>query len=595
MRTRQLLAHLYPPYLFILVLALIATTWYGSRATRQAYLGQRERDLEAIARLAITHLEGPLLRAEFGAADSLCKLLGQRARTRITAILPDGRVVGDSEEDPRAMDNHADRPEVIEALAGRVGSSLRYSHTVRENLLYVAVPVVVGETSVSVVRTSFSMAAMEQVLAEIRNRIALGGLIIAALAAAVSFVVSRRISRPLQAMERMAEQFAAGHFDRRMPIPNVEELARVAEAMNRMAEQLDDRVRSLIEQRNEQEAVLSSMVEGVIAVDAEERVLNVNAAATRLLGISLNHAHGRMIQEAIRNVELQDFVRRTLSSHEPVEGDIVLLVEGEPEESRRFLQAHGTVLRDAHGEGIGALVVLNDVTRLRRLENVRREFVANVSHELKTPITSVKGFVETLLDGAMESPEDARRFLAIIARHADRLHAIVEDLLSLSRIDQETERKQIAIEPTRLGPPLHAAIQFCSHRAEEKAIRIDLAAPDDLVANVNAPLIEQAVVNLIDNAIKYSEPGSAVQVVAAESGSEVLVEVRDQGCGIEKEHLPRIFERFYRVDRARSRKLGGTGLGLAIVKHIAQAHGGSVSVESMPGKGSAFTIHLPRG
>ncbi len=593
MRTRRVFWQLFPSFVIIVVLALLAATWYGLRAVRQGYLEDKKHDLESIARLAMSRLEDRFPHAEFSATDSLCKALGRTASVRITAILPDGRVVGDTDENPRDMDNHADRPEVMAALAGGVGSAVRYSHTVRQDMLYMAVPVVTAKATIGVVRASVSVTAIENVLSRIRNRIALGGVMIAALAALVSLLASRRISRPLQTMERMAERFAGGHFERKMPIPRIEEFARLAEAMNLMAEQLDERIRSLVEQRNQQDAVLSSMVEGVIAVDADERVLNVNAAAARLLDINLNNTHGRIVQEVVRNPELQDFLRRTLSSDEPVEGDIVLLSDAESGETQRFLQAHGTVLRDAQGKSIGALVVLNDVTRLHRLENVRREFIANVSHELKTPITSIKGFVETLLEGAVDNGEDARRFLSIIARHADRLHALVEDLLSLSRIEQEAERKEIALEPARLKPSLHAAIQFLLVKAQEKDIRIDLSAPADLSAKMNPPLLEQAVVNLVDNAIKYSDPGGGVEVVARASGSEVFIEVRDRGCGIEKEHLSRIFERFYRVDTGRSRKLGGTGLGLAIVKHIAQAHGGRVTVESTPGKGSVFTIHLP--
>jgi len=337
------------------------------------------------------------------------------------------------------------------------------------------------------------------------------------------------------------------------------------------------------------------MVEGVVAVDRDERVLTINLAAGRLLAVATGGVEGRLIQEVVRNPELHQFIERTFGSTQPVEGDIVLLTDEAVGEGRRFLQVHGTLLRDAHGESIGAVVVLNDVTRLRRLENLRREFVANVSHELKTPITSIKGFVETLLDGAIEQPEDARRFLGIIARHADRLHSIVEDLLSLSRIEQGVERGEIPLESNPVRPSVQAAIQACQMRADEKNITVRLNVAEDVRAWTNPPLLEQAVVNLVDNAIKYSEPDKQVLVEAAATGGEVYLIVKDEGCGIEAEHLDRIFERFYRVDSGRSRSLGGTGLGLAIVKHIAQAHGGRVSVESTPGQGSTFTIHLRAG
>jgi two-component system phosphate regulon sensor histidine kinase PhoR len=342
-------------------------------------------------------------------------------------------------------------------------------------------------------------------------------------------------------------------------------------------------------QRNEIEAVLSSMVEGVIAVDMEERVISMNHAAQKMLGCDSAEAQGRSIQEVVRNTVLQDFVKNTLSSQKAVEKDIALSSDGD-----RFLNGHGTLLCDAEGRQIGAVIVLNDVTRLMRLEKIRREFVANISHEIKTPITAIKGFVETLRDGALENQEDAERFLEIIGKHVDRLEAIIEDLLSLSRIEQVAEREEILLDEGRLKDVLETAIQVCEASAMAKKIEIELSCAEDAVARFDLPILEQAIVNLIDNAIKYSSEGKTVWVEAIQTGNETLISVRDQGCGIEKQHLSRLFERFYRVDKARSRQLGGTGLGLAIVKHIAQAHGGHVTVESIPGRGSTFSIHLPK-
>ncbi|MEX2561444.1 MAG: ATP-binding protein, partial [Pirellulales bacterium] len=254
---------------------------------------------------------------------------------------------------------------------------------------------------------------------------------------------------------------------------------------------------------------------------------------------------------------------------------------------------HGTALRDAGGHSIGAVIVLNDVSRLRQLENMRRDFAANVSHELKTPVTSIKGFVETLLDGAMRDSQDSERFLRIIARQADRLDSIIEDLLSLSRIEKEGDAADLVLTLAELRGVLESALHDCDSKASERGIRIALSCDDGLQARINPPLLEQAVTNLLDNAIKYSEPAGEVQLSGQTAGGEVLIVVRDQGCGIAEEHLSRLFERFYRVDKARSRKLGGTGLGLAIVKHIVLAHRGQVTVESAPSAGSTFTIHLP--
>jgi two-component system phosphate regulon sensor histidine kinase PhoR len=330
------------------------------------------------------------------------------------------------------------------------------------------------------------------------------------------------------------------------------------------------------------------MVEGVMAVDPQERVISLNAAAAALLAADPDQVKGRGLQEVIRNTDLRRFVTRALACDQPIEDDVVLRSDEE-----RVLQARGTSLRDARGRPIGAVIVLNDVTHLRRLENIRRDFVANASHELKTPITSIKGFVETLLDGALHSPDDTERFLRIIARQADRLNAIIEDLLCLAKIEQTATAADVVLQTCRLRDVLQAAIGECVPRATERQIAIRLSCEAELLAQANPALLEQAVMNLLDNALKYSDPESEVHVEALRQGRETLIHVHDQGCGIEEEHLDRLFERFYRVDKARSRKLGGTGLGLAIVKHIVNAHGGHVTVVSSPGQGSTFTIHLP--
>jgi len=388
-------------------------------------------------------------------------------------------------------------------------------------------------------------------------------------------------------MKDGAERFARGELGHRVAMPASEELGRVAEALNQMASQLDERIRTITNQRNEREAILASMAEGVLAVDTEERILSINRAAGQMLAVGVPDCTGRSVQEALRDTAVQDFVSRVLQASEPIADEV------EPRSGRRILRANGAALRDSRNNRLGAVIVFNDVTELRRLETIRRDFVANVSHELKTPVTSLKGFVETLRDGAIDRVEDARRFLGIMARQIDRLNTIIEDLLLLSRLEQDGEMRSISFEERRLAEVLNSAIEVCGPRAAAKGIPVRVSCPDTLIARVDHHLLEQAVVNLVDNAIKYSEPQHPVSVTAEQTGDDIIIRVADQGCGIPAEHLGRLFERFYRVDRARSRKLGGTGLGLAIAKHIAQVHGGSVSVESMVGQGSVFSIHLP--
>jgi two-component system phosphate regulon sensor histidine kinase PhoR len=286
---------------------------------------------------------------------------------------------------------------------------------------------------------------------------------------------------------------------------------------------------------------------------------------------------------------LQQFIRAALSNKNPTEEDITVFQKEE-----RVIDVKGSPILDANQHQIGTLVVFHDVTQLRRLENMRRDFVANVSHEIKTPLTAIKGFVETLQQGNVEKKQEKERFLGIIQKHVDRLDAIIEDLLALSRIEQENEKKEIKFESVKIVDVFQAAIQLCMPKAEKQSIRIDIDCEKDITAIFDPTLIEQAVVNLLDNAIKFSEPQSTIHVKFHRHEDEMIISVQDHGIGIAQKHLPRLFERFYRVDKARSRSMGGTGLGLAIVKHIAQAHGGHVAVESKLGEGSRFSIHLPQ-
>lgn len=590
MRRRRLVAQLFPSYLIIVLLALLAVTWYVSQAWRHSFLEQTAADLKIRAELVKPQFQGLLNPLQAEAVDRLCKELGNLSATRLTVILPSGRVVGDSSKNPAGMDNHADRPEIQQAFLGKTGISTRMSYTEETPMMYVAAPVMDQGRVTAVVRASLPVVFIGRVLNGMYFKVALGGMGAALLAALLSLVMARRLSRPLEEMKQGAQRFAQGDLRVKVPVPPSDELASLSEALNYMAEQLDQRIRTITRQRQEQEAVLASMVEGVMAVDHRERLITLNQAGARLLGVDPEAARERPIPEVVRNPDLQNFVAQALASPGQVDGEIILRDNGRD----RLLQVQGTPLRDPQGKAFGALIVLNDVTRLRRLEQARRDFVANVSHEFKTPITSIKGFVETLLDGAMQEPENASSFLHIIAKHADRLNEIIDDLLSLSRIEQDSEQGKIALSPGRIKEVLNNAIQVCRERAAAKHIEINLTCPDDLAVEINAPLLEQAVVNLIDNAVKYSPAERPVQVEGRREPGEVLILVRDQGPGIASEHLPRLFERFYRVDSGRSRKVGGTGLGLAIVKHIAQSHGGYVTLQSAPGKGSTFLIHLPQ-
>jgi two-component system, OmpR family, phosphate regulon sensor histidine kinase PhoR len=586
-RFKSFFSQTYLALLLIALLSVLAITWITSRSWRHFYLAELAGDLEARARLVAVQVGERVAQGETEKLDALLKDLGKLTDTRLTVVMRNGRVAGDSLRDIKTMDDHGGRPEILAALEGRVGTARRVSPTQGQSMMYVAAPVASQGQTVAVVRTALPLGHIHQALTMVYVKIGLGSLGIILLAAGLSLVLSRRLTRPLEEFRRGAERFARGDLTIKLPRPDLGELVSLGETMNHMASQLDERIGTILRQRQEQEAVLGSMVEGVIAVDSRSQVISLNRAAADLLGVDPAMAIQRSITDVVENPDLQWFVTRSLAASAPIEGEITL--QGE---KIRFLQAHGTTLKDPYGKAFGVLIVIHDVTRLRQLENARRDFVANVSHELKTPITSIKGFVETLLEGAMRDPEHAEEFLRIIGRQADRLGAIIEDLLSLSRIEQEAEQGKIHLAGRKIKTILKAAIQVCTTRSEEKKINVSLACPEDLRARVNGPLLEQALINLIDNAVKYSDPGSLIQVEAGTENGQVAVKVTDQGVGIAKEHLPRLFERFYRVDPSRSRKVGGTGLGLAIVKHIAQAHGGKVAVESNPGQGSTFTVYL---
>lgn len=586
---KRLIWQLYPSYILISILSLAAVTWYSTRALRILYLDTLAEDLQTRARVIENRILQDCLPLTVESVDPLCKSMGKVMKCRITVILPSGAVIGESDNDPVTMERHDARPEIQQALQGKTGRDVHYSHTLYTNMMYLAIPVK-GETNdiKAVVRTSLSASAINGTLRSVYMQILLGGLAVVLFASAICYFFANQISRPLHLLKEGADRFARGDLKTRLDVLGSEEIAHVSEALNQMAEQLDHRIRTITRQRMQQEAIFASMIEGVMAIDKDKYLISMNQAAASLLKVSLDNLEGKRISEIVNDPDIYLLIDHALSSSEPLEREIVI---GDKE--KQFLQAHGAALYDSEGGRVGSVVVLHDITTLRRLENIRRDFVANVSHELKTPITSIKGFVETLMDGAINNREDALRFLEIIARQADRLYAIIEDLLSLSRLEQEKDKESISLEPYSIRSLLESVVESCHLRASEKNIAFQLVCNEDIQVLMNPPLLEQAVINLVDNAIKYSEMGSLIQFEVTCVPDRLTIGVQDWGCGIEEEHLPRIFERFYRVDKARSRKLGGTGLGLSIVKHITQAHGGHVTVVSKMGVGSTFSIHLP--
>jgi two-component system phosphate regulon sensor histidine kinase PhoR len=589
MASRRLMWQLFPSYLGITLVCLLAVIAYASYLLGGYSSAAVNAELESTAKLAELQVREAVRADDRPKVAEICEQIAASTGVRLTIVLPMGEVLCDTTSDGRKLENHASRPEIAAALQGRGGTSVRTSTTLGESMTYFAMPILVEKKPIAVVRSGVPTATATSARREFQFRTALVGLGVVVLAGILSFVVARGIERPLDALRSGAERFAQGDLTYKLPEADNWELDRLAVSLNTMAAQLEDRLGKLETTNNEHEAILASMSEGVLAVAADRTVFSLNAAAAKLLGSERTRIQGRSLHEVVRHPKLRNFIERTLQSRTPLEEDLEL--GGDAHE--HVLQARGALLRDPKGSSHGVVIVLKDVSRMRQLETMRTDFAANVSHELKTPITSIKGFVETLLDGAMEDPEDCKRFLQIVAKQSDRLNAIIDDLMSLARIEQGASTAEIVLEPGAVKPILEAAIEECQAKARERDISLQLQCLADVRAELNAALLEQAIANLIDNAIKYSGPGSQIEILATRSDREVAIAVRDHGCGIPAEHVPRLFERFYRVDKARSRKVGGTGLGLAIVKHIVYAHRARITVDSKPGEGSTFTIHLP--
>ena len=585
---RRFVWQLYPSYLLLIIIMFLLVGWYLTGELHRFHYRQTENDLRSRAQLVAQQLEGHLAVSEQSWLLPLVKRLGEKSGTRITVIMKDGRVLADSDEDAQKMENHSQRPEVLQAFSGQQGTSIRFSTTLGQSLMYVAIPAYAEGELLGSIRTALPVSAIDATLQGIYWRLLLAGVIIAVLLAPVCWWLSRRISRPLESMTDGAQQFSHGYLDIPLAVTGSKETRRLAEAMNQMAAKLAERIEQEVEQRSEIETVLGCMVEGISAVDNDEQIIRLNRAAAELFNVSLHSNSGRPIQEVIRQAELQRFIRQALSQQGAIEDEIVM--HGS---DKRYLHVQATPLTGNEESRIGVLIVLHDLTRLRKLESVRSDFVANVSHELKTPITAIRGAVETLLD---EDPTDVsnQRFLQIIFKQSERLNALVEDLLNLSRIEQGVEAGGWELSCEQLLPILCSARVACESLLLQQEISLQIDCPEQLKAQVNTSLLEQAVINLLTNAVKYSDPGSEVLVAVSEWDDYIKICVEDSGCGIDQEHLPRLFERFYRVDLARSRSLGGTGLGLAIVKHVAHAHRGEVMVTSEVGKGSCFTFLLPR-
>lgn len=507
---------------------------------------------------------------------------------RLTLVSPDGTVLSDSSgQDEKAFDNHLDRPEFTQILKLGLpqGRDQRYSETLGEQMRYLALPVRDAQGRLrALCRAARSTEAMRQETGRVASQMSLVALAALALCALTAHLVATRVTRAVTGFTRTVEAIANGDTAARVALPRSPEAERLSEAFAALLDAFRSRERALTLERESLRRVLEGMREAVAFLGPDGRVRLANPAARRLLGAAAEE--GADLPALLRVPALNDLLEEAAKEGSSApERDLVL---PQREGERSFLATASTL------SGKGTVLVLTDVTRLRRLETIRKEFTANVSHELRTPVTAILGFTETLLDGALDDPQHARRFLNIIHAHTYRLLALIKDLLALTRLERENETA--SAEPPReipLKELLAETADALRTRAAERHIAIETDCPEGLLAWGWPDLLRQAVGNLLENAVAYSPENGVVRLDAWRDGPETCIRVSDHGCGIPQEYHERIFERFFTVDKARSRASGGTGLGLAIVKHIAERHRGRVTLESEPGKGSAFTLRLP--
>lgn len=572
---------LYAAYAAVLIATVLLIGFLVEQRMSSALGGDVQTSLEDGCRLV-----APYARSCFeGAADpgAAVESLGAETGLRVTLIRPDGTVLADSAVDAARMDNHGNRPEVVEARSATFGVEQRMSHTLGYGMLYVAQVLRDGERELGIVRVATPLTRLSAKVSSARSAVAVGLGVGLGLALFLALAQTRRTLAPVAQMTRVAEEMRAGKYAGRSPQLRGDEIGLLAETLHSLGQETAQRIARMSSQDARLRAMLSGMVEGVVAVDEEDRIAFCNDAARRLLGLGEADVEGRPIWEVARAAKLQDLLE-SARSRQAVESRELVMGRAPRE---LVLEAHANAYQ---GDGSsGLVVVLHDVTELRRLERVRRDFVANVSHELKTPLTSIKGFVETLLSGAVHEAPNNVRFLERIDRNVDRLTHLVADLLSLARIESQ---EIVTREPVDVAAILEEVLRRRRETIQQKGLALECQAAPTLVLG-DPEALTQVVDNLIDNAIRYTPAPGTIRVRIHASGVWCVLEVEDTGIGIPEKDRERVFERFYRVDKARSRKLGGTGLGLSIVKNVVQALGGTVRVESEVDRGSRFVVELP--
>jgi len=522
------------------------------------------------------------------AMEKVADQMGSDIKTRVTIIDLNGTVLGDSEEDAAKMENHLNRPELQQVLAVGSGMAVRYSHTLKSDMMYVAVPVQDSGEMTGFVRVSVSLAATRQALFSLWSVVLLAILLVILITLPITLLIGRKVAAPLGSLIDFARRISGGDYEHRVSIKSSDEIGELANTLDVMAGTIQEKVQQVTESKNKLEAVLASMSSGVIFVNKKGQISLVNPAAEKFLAFLAPRDADIPHATSIRDPKLSSGINEALQTGKLVQKQLKILV---PQEMT--LEVTISPFLDEKGQLNGVVAVVHDITQIRRLERMRTEFVDNVSHELKTPVTAIKGFTETLLDGAMEERETCREFIGIIDQETGRLIRLIQDLLDLSRIEQK--RMSTRLEIVDLLAIIRSTATKLQGHADNSGLDFSLDLPDQTMpVKVDSDMLEQVLFNLIENAIKYTLAQGRIKVEVEETEKNYTVWVRDTGIGIPPEDLDRVFERFYRVDKARSRDRGGTGLGLSIVKHIIDFHGGTVGVDSTPGHGSNFYFTLPK-
>lgn len=518
--------------------------------------------------------------------------LRQSAGARVTFVAADGQVLGDSDSDPRQMDNHAGREEIREAREIGEGYSKRHSDTTNRTMLYVALPIREQDQLFGYARLSMSLEEVETTINTLWWGLLGGLLVVFAIAGGISYRIAYQLTRPLEKITRVARQITNMNYKSRVYIRNQDEIGQLGQAINTMADSLQVQMNRIRENETRLSSVMDNMISGVVMIDEDGIVVLLNRPAEDILGYSPKELIGKRYDEAKLPYELAQMIQESMDRNERIRDEMFFYF---PEE--RILEVNLVPMVPVEQEWAGLVIVMHDISAIRRLEKVRSEFVANVSHELKTPVAAVKGFAETLLAGAMNDPAIAKQFLQIIYDESERLNRLIGDILELSKI--ESKRIPLQFSPVHLNSFLSKTIEMLQTEAEKKSIRLTLEASEELYLEADEDRLGQIMINLLSNGINYTPEGGKVKVRAMsvpgdqQETERIRIEITDTGIGIPKKDLPRIFERFYRVDKARSRSSGGTGLGLSIVKHLVELHKGVIRVESDLGSGSRFTIELP--